>query len=295
MPDWRETPDSYYEDFARRNHPIFGETDEEIRAHFADAEREAERQSALFDGLETYCMFIGYPYSGHSLVGSLLDAHESMAISHELHALKFLDAGFNERQLYAVILENAKRFGAFGRVWGKYAYAVPDQRQGRFNRLTVIGDKKGSGSTIMIGRDFNCLNRLRRDISLQQRYVHIIRNPFDNIATIAENDPERLPWATKFYFDNHRTNLAIIDAVGSANIIHIRSENLIAGPQNELVRLCGFLGVTAGDTYLDACTQTVAKTPSKTRHLVPWTPKLRKAIRANIERYHLLRGYTFKD
>lgn len=91
MPDWRETPDSYYEDLARRNHPIFGETDEEIRAHFADAEREAERQSALFDGLETYCMFIGYPYSGHSLVGSLLDAHESMAISHELHALKFLD------------------------------------------------------------------------------------------------------------------------------------------------------------------------------------------------------------
>ena len=30
---------------------------------------------ALFDDLKTYCMFLGYPRSGHSLIGALLDAH----------------------------------------------------------------------------------------------------------------------------------------------------------------------------------------------------------------------------
>ena len=46
----------------------------------------------LLDDVKTLCLFIGYQRSGHSLVGSLLDAHPRMAIAHELDALFYLKA-----------------------------------------------------------------------------------------------------------------------------------------------------------------------------------------------------------
>jgi hypothetical protein len=295
MPDWRDIPDSYYEELARRQNPILGQTDEEIKAHYSISLREAERQSALFDGLQTYCMFIGYPRSGHSLIGSLLDAHENAAISHELNALNYLDGGFSERQLFALILENAKRSAAIGRVWGKYSYAVPGQWQGRYKRLTVIGDKKGGESTRMIWDDANRLNRLRRDISLQQRYVHVIRNPFDNIATICRDGVRNMEEAAEYFFDSLQINLAIAEAVGEGNVIHMRSEDLIADSRSELTRLCRFLGIEAGDDYLNACSGVITKSPSKTRHKADWPKGLRQSVRTKIERYDLLQGYTFED
>ena len=41
-------------------------------------------------------MFIGYPRSGHSLIGSLLDVHPNAIVAHELDALKFVGAGFGK-------------------------------------------------------------------------------------------------------------------------------------------------------------------------------------------------------
>lgn len=55
------------------------------------------QQRTAFEDLDTYCMFVGYPKSGHSLIGSLLDAHPQMAITHELDVLKYVHAGFSKR------------------------------------------------------------------------------------------------------------------------------------------------------------------------------------------------------
>jgi hypothetical protein len=49
------------------------------------------RNAEYFRGIQTYCMFVGYPRTGHSLIGSLLDAHPRVVIAHELNALKALD------------------------------------------------------------------------------------------------------------------------------------------------------------------------------------------------------------
>jgi hypothetical protein len=34
--------------------------------------------------LRAFCLFIGYPRSGHRLIGALLDAHPDVAIAHEI-------------------------------------------------------------------------------------------------------------------------------------------------------------------------------------------------------------------
>ena len=48
----------------------------------------------IFDNVQTYCMFIRYLRSGHSLIASLLDAHPNAIATHELDALKFVGARF---------------------------------------------------------------------------------------------------------------------------------------------------------------------------------------------------------
>ena len=61
-------------------------------------------KKSIFKDVDTYCMFLGYPRSGHSLVGSLIDAHQEAIIAHELDALLFLQNGFSKFQLFYLIL-----------------------------------------------------------------------------------------------------------------------------------------------------------------------------------------------
>ena len=104
------------EERARAEVPILGATEGEIRLLARAAREGAEKCAAAFAGLETYCMFIGYPRSGHSLVGSLLDAHSQVVIAHEMNVLKFIDvAEFTAPELYWLILENSRLFAMCGR------------------------------------------------------------------------------------------------------------------------------------------------------------------------------------
>ncbi len=61
------------------------------------------RYGADIRSADFYCMFIGYPRSGHSLIGSLLDAHPNIIISHELNVLKKLYMGWKEQRIYTEI------------------------------------------------------------------------------------------------------------------------------------------------------------------------------------------------
>src|SRR5829696_1667506 len=105
------------------------------------------RDRRAFAEVERYAMFGGYPRSGHSVIGSLLNAHPDMVVAHELNALRYVQAGFSRLQLFSLLLVSDRKFEAHGRTWGRYEYRVPGQWQGRWRRLRVIGDKKGGAST----------------------------------------------------------------------------------------------------------------------------------------------------
>ena len=42
-----------------------------------------KRIRKLYDGIQTFVLFIGYGRSGHSLVAAILDAHPKIVIAHE--------------------------------------------------------------------------------------------------------------------------------------------------------------------------------------------------------------------
>ena len=138
---------------------------------------------AQFTQLETFCMFLGYARSGTSLLGALLDAHPNIVVAHELDVLKYVQVGFRKHQIFHLLLENSKAHAQCGRKATGYTYEVRDQWQGRYATLRVIGDKKGGKSSLRLRENPDLLNKLRNTIGLPLKVFHVVRNPYDNIAT----------------------------------------------------------------------------------------------------------------
>ena len=46
-----------------------------------------------FAAVERFLLFVGYPRSGHSIVGALLNAHRDAVVSHELDAAPLIAGG----------------------------------------------------------------------------------------------------------------------------------------------------------------------------------------------------------
>jgi len=258
----------------------------------------SRRQGDLFADLRAYCIFVGYPRSGHSLTGSLLDAHPHICFAHELDALKFVHARFSENQIYDLLLARAREFTEQGRKWNGYSYYVPGQWQGKFTTLHVIGDKKGGGSAQRLRANPELLDRLRRTIKLPLRFVHIIRNPYDNISTISLNQQQHklnLRESVDFHFALCDTIMHLKSRLAGGELFEIKHEEFVCAPREHLARLCNFLGEDAPDDYLQACAGIVFDSPRKTRHAAAWTPDLIREVAARMTRYTHLAGYAYDE
>ena len=267
-------------------------TPKEAADLLAQARREAPTAGADFAALACYCMFIGYPRSGHSLVGAILDAHPNAVVAHELNALHYLAAGASRLELFWLLRKNAERFAALGRRWGDYDYAIPGQWQGRHAELQVIGDKKGGTSSWLLGEQPELLARLRKTVDLPLRLLHVVRNPYDNIATIARKDTGSLEQAVRFYARLAVTNAALIEQAGDA-VLSVRHEDMIARPREHIARIARFLGIAADETWMAASAAVVAANPRRTRGEVEWSPAAKRAVREISCKQVFLSGYAF--
>ncbi|MGH2595272.1 MAG: sulfotransferase [Actinomycetota bacterium] len=247
----------------------------------------------MFDSVERFCLFIGYPRSGHSLVGSLLDAHRNVVLAHELDALRYVSAGYRRKQLYWMILQRDAEFTRSGRRWTEFDYSVPGQWQGRYEQLRIIGDKKGGVTTLRLGRHPELLERLRLVAGKDVRLIHVARNPFDNIATMSRRTHQTLAEASDQFFALCRTVQGIKERSAPGSVIDIRHEGLIKDPRGCLSSLCTDLGIPISEEYLDACAAVVAPSPHLSRHEAPWTEKLIGSVEGRMAAFNFLDGYSF--
>jgi len=257
---------------------------------------DAWRERILFSGVESFCMFIGYPRSGHSLVGALLDAHPEAVIAHELGALTLFDQGMGRRDVYRRILQNAQEFAASGASPRPgYELMVPGGSQGRFSRLRVIGDKLGGESTRLLARDPDLLRRLERKFRVPVRAIHVVRNPYDNIATLHRWRPNKgIKKLAPRHFALLKANAKLRRRLGD-RVMDVRHEELVAAPRERLTELCRFVGLEPSPEYLEACAQIVFASPHQSRHEVVWPPKLRTKVDNRIASYDFLAGYSFDE
>jgi sulfotransferase family protein len=245
-----------------------------------------------FADVERFCLFVGFPRSGTTLVGTLLNAHPDLVISQELDALRYVRLGLRRDQLYSMILRRDREFAAAGFQWTGYDYAVPGQYQGRYQRLLVIGDKRAGMTTNRLRERPELIDVLRRTVRVPLRVIHVVRSPFDTAATMARRRQCDLSFAI-----NHYSRLAVtVDQVRTGldpeELIDFRYEELTAHPEEQLRKLCEFVGVSADPSYLRDCALRVSAGGSRSRDATPWSDADREAVEKVIAQRPVLAGYT---
>ncbi len=264
-------------------------------------------QRHRFDEVERFCFFIGYPRSGHSLIGSVLNAHPEIVIAHELDAVGHFRLHFGRLQVYALVLERDEQFGSRGRLGSGYDYVVPNQYQGRTTRLRVIGDKRGQKSTFWLGRYPHVLDRMRRVTGVPIRVIHITRNPYDTIATMTAlalrergiSDGAAPAVLVTQIIDRYeqlcRWVAAIRPRLGADELFELAYEKFVSDPRTSLGAMCRFLDVEPGDSYLADCASVVWPSTGPTRHKMTWGDNERSRVERLIATYPALAGYTWDD
>lgn len=269
---------------------------------------EGRRHREELEQVERFCFFLGYPRSGHSLVGSLLNAHPEILIAHELDAAGYVEHHFRRSQVFGLLIERDQVFASMGRQWMGYDYVVPNQFQGRWTRLRVIGDKRARTATFRLAQDPGLLDRMRRVVRVPIRVVHVTRNPYDNVVTMARRTaaarhrgaPAGAPRAAADLSDAIDRYGQLCGWVaglrprfGPDELHEVAYEDFVGKTEESLRGLCSFLGVGAGDGFLADCGGVVWPQTQRRRDTVEWSATDRRRMDELIGSHPFLAGYSW--
>ena len=261
----------------------------------------ARKKAERFHDVQHYCLFVGHARSGGSLLGGLLDAHPNAVIADEVDIFPYLEAGFEREQVFHILLERSQYQARQGRSKAgrenqPYSYQVTEQWQGRYETLAVIGNRKAGISTQHLRRNPDAYNQLRRFLGekINLKTIFSVRNPFDTISTMNIRSGRDLANGIDLYFSNCETIEHLRRSLPATDFLPVRHESLIGDPANELTQICHFLGLPALPEYIQACTNTLYRVPSRSRQKVDWSHQLIETVKARIGQYEFLQGYSFE-
>jgi len=257
------------------------------------------RGRRTFDGIEAFCLFVGYPRSGHSLIGALLNAHPDMVIAHELDAIKLAaTAGYSRNRLCAAIMDRDRWWKDRDWQWEGWDYRIESPWQGRVRDLKVVGDKAGGLVSRQVHRDPSVLDSLAETVRAALRLIHHVRNPYDTISTMARKGQpgvDSLDAAIDRYFGEHAPGVAITMEWARNTLLSVEHEAFIGDPAETLKQLCAHLGQDVDEPYLAACAAHVHPSPRKSRTRIEWTPAQIERVRRLAEPFPWLRSYSYES
>jgi hypothetical protein len=225
-------------------------------------------------------------------------------MSNELNGLRRLRTGLTGQQLYRLIYLISRRQVRRGsKGGGGYSYAVPGQWQGAHKELMVIGDRKAGATAYEIVHDPSLLTTLDRKVTLEKRFIHVIRNPFDTIATTCrytrrkpgENPYDHVSREIRNYFARCTAVRMIEQKFGAASVYHLHHERLIEDPKYQLSQLCKFLTIEAPPDYLRDCASIINNTAHHSRDSLAWTEEQKAEVRRGMKECHWLAEYEFES
>jgi hypothetical protein len=269
-----------------------------VRNH-ARSSYAVRRDGSRFDQVRTFCFFVGHNKSGTSLLGGLLDAHERVVLSDEVDALRFVQAGFEPRQIFYLLARASSAEARKGRVTSRrlqpYSYLVPGQWQGRSPAPLVCGDSTSGTSTRRLGTDPELLDRLRVLMAgVEVRLIQVIRNPFDPISVMMVRGGRSFGNAIDHYFTACQTLVGLRRRLSPDALHAVRYEDVVADPEGELASVCRFLDVDADPGYLAACASIVRRRPDRSRDMVRWTRPWIGAVERRSAAVDFLEGYSYE-
>jgi hypothetical protein len=130
--------------------------------------------------------------------------------------------------------------------------------------------------------------------------MHVIRNPFDTIATRSMRRRLSLERISREYFalcDRLQNLIRRIETISEYDVerIPVHLEDFIRQPDSELTAVCDGLGVGAEGGYLRACARIVRREAHRSRHDAAWNPNLVEYVQRRLEKVPFLRRYSFDE
>ncbi len=221
-------------------------------------------------------------------------------IANELGVLDWVRRGLGRSQVLSLILKSDRDFARRSYRFMDYSYHVPNQWQGRFEKIRVVGDKDGARDTGALRQEPDLFRRLADRLRLRLRVVHVLRNPFDMMATTfnrraKRGEPISLDEAIRLGADHVASVEGVLERCNPDGVMTIRHEELVTAPRKTVADLCRFLGVEATDGYLSDCASIVFDSPRRTRSSIPWSAAQVDWVNQNIiARFDFLAGYSFE-
>lgn len=276
----------------------------------------------VMDEVEAFIFFIGYPRSGHSIIGSFMDSHPNMIIAHEFPLFKTLARKrmtkydiFNTlyRNSYDQLVNGWR--GTMNVAKKGYSLSTKGLWQARFTKLKVIGNKHG-GSAVQFFRTspilfLSAMQNLRSVVNVPIRVIHVVRNPFDMIATqtlymstgihgVKENASVTNKFNnTRLLMYYARDMLGRASAVSrmisvlNMSVLEIHNEDLIENPIAVMSSICKFVGVNCSNHFLQICKESTFSSPTKSRNTVVWPNGFIQLIQKRIKDYKFFQRYSF--
>ena len=294
--------------------------------NFRDSLRKIYYRSAFKD-IRTVVLTIGFSRTGSSLLGFLLTAHPNMVVVQEpslkeatgsrvyrgnaaLACISRMYNGALNGFFYTILDQDRLRYqnGISPSTQIKqqkslrspeqkvYYILVPNQHQGRFKRLKVIGVKSSYYNNVVLSRN-NTLANLRsrlkeRDIKL--KFLFTVRNPYDRIAAISKRQNHSLEETVRIFEDSCKKQEELLKKIDRQDVFVNRHEDMCKDPRRQLARLCDFLQVPIPAGYIEDCASAVVRKPYKGRLDVNWSPELEQTVALMIEKYDFFSGYDWE-
>lgn len=252
-----------------------------------------------FNQIKTSFIFIGYPRSGHSLVGSIIDASEQAVCSHEVDILYYVESGYQRNQLFCLLIEGSKRFRKKGNHHTGHNYKFPSGFQGKTTQPLVIGDKKGGRSTRRLMKDPSLLQKYSTISGHQTQLIHVYRHPLDNLES-------RIKYRTKVNSKSFAHNEAfflkkmdqLYQCVGEISNTwpchHLALEDLVNDPRRTVNRLYEYLGLGLNDQLIGEIENRLDPCYLGAWRAKQWNPKTIDAFHNWVERYPFLNRYSIE-
>ena len=278
------------------------------------------------ENIKVMLLTIGFHRSGSSLLGFLLTAHPEMVVAHEptiniensCVSLSHIDkvkrskmqilykANVQEIIDYTISVDYARwqyamvaaqrasnPTGFFRPEKSKKYVFVPDQYQGRFKQLKVVGIKASMKNVhyLLLSKILENLKRKFEESKIALKFILIVRNPYDIVATIKRINPKRDSYS--IVKNLCEFNMRILTRIDTRDVFISRHEDMVKEPSKQLTKLCDFLQVSIPTGYLDNCVSQVVGEPHRSRFEYDWPEDEKQRVASLIKKYDFFSGYDW--
>lgn len=219
--------------------------------------------------IKTLVLFVGHAHSGHSIIGSILDAHSQVSLANEVNIVNLIkEHKLSKSEIESILLHyslNNNKKSAWQN--SEYIHRLGNSLQGKTRNPVIIGDKKAGGTTRIIYNNPWVIDYLLNIYNDNIRFVFVKRNPVDIVAAYSyymQQEPSQ--FHIDRYLENYQTALTVKKRVEKSQFITINQEEFILRPKFYIQKLFLFLGISADIDLIETWVKNVkSDIPSKSQ------------------------------